>query len=88
MVIEPIDGATRSGRSFSNLQYIDTPTRSSEHRGRKESHKMRKEALLAQVSSRLTPAEVQFYNSMKDLSELSLLCAEMPSKEGKSVETG
>jgi hypothetical protein len=83
--VEPIDGATRSGRSFSNLRSIDTPSRSSEHRGRKET---RKQALLAQVSSRLTPAEVQFYNSMKDLSELSLLCAEMPSKEGKAVETG
>jgi hypothetical protein len=85
---DPIEGTTRPGRSFTNLRSIDTPSRSSEYRGRKETHKVRKEALLTQLSSRLTPAEVHFYNSMKDLSELSLLCAEMPSKEGKDVETG
>jgi hypothetical protein len=62
-----IDGHTRSGRSFKNLQSIDKPTRSSQHRGRKDDHKVRKDALLAQLAKRLTPAEIKFYNSMKDL---------------------
>jgi hypothetical protein len=82
-----IDGHTRSGRSFKNLQSIDKPTRSSQYRGRKDDHKVRKEALLAQLAKRLTPAEIKFYNSMKDLKELSLLSAEILSDEGRYVET-
>jgi hypothetical protein len=62
-----IDGHTRSGRSFKNLQSIDKPTRSSQHRGRKDDHKVRKDALLAQLAKRFTPAEIKFYNSMKDI---------------------
>jgi hypothetical protein len=69
---EIIEGTTRSGRSFKNLRSIDKPSRSSEHRGRKVRHSTRKEALLAQLPKRLTPAEVKFYNDMKDLKELSL----------------
>jgi hypothetical protein len=82
-----IDGHTRSGRSFKNLRSIDKPTRSSQHRGRKDDHKVRKDALLAQLAKRLTPAEIKFYNSMKDLKELSLLSAEILSDEGRYVET-
>jgi hypothetical protein len=41
-----------------------------------------------QLSKRLTPAEVKFYNDMKDLKELSLLCADMPSEVARTVETG
>jgi hypothetical protein len=82
-----IDGHTRSGRSFKNLRSIDKPTRSSQHRGRKDDHKVRKEALLAQLAKRLTPAEIKFYNSMKDLKELSLLSAKILSDEGRYVET-
>jgi hypothetical protein len=85
---EIIEGTTRSGLSFKNLQSIDKPSRSSEHRGRKVSHSTRKEALLAQLSKQLTPAEVKLYNDMKDLKELSLLCADMPSKVARTVETG
>jgi hypothetical protein len=78
---------TLLGRSFKNLRYIDKPTRSSQHRGRKDDHKVRKEALLVQLAKRLTPAELKFYNSMKDLKELSLLSAEILSDEGRYVET-
>jgi hypothetical protein len=46
-----------------------------------------KEALLAQLAKSLTPAEIKFYNSMKDLKELSLLSAEILSDEGRYVET-
>jgi hypothetical protein len=53
----------------------------------KARHSTRKEALIAQLSKRLTPAEVKFYNDMKDL-ELSLLCADMPSEIARVVETG
>jgi hypothetical protein len=69
------------------LQSIDKPTRSSQHRGHKDDHKVRKEALLAQLAKRHTPAEIKFYNSMKDLKELSLLSAEILSDEGRYVET-
>jgi hypothetical protein len=69
------------------LQSIDKPTFSSQHRGGKDDHKVRKDALLAQLAKRLTPAEVNFYNSMKDLKELSLLSAEILSDEGRFVET-
>jgi hypothetical protein len=62
-----IDGHTRSGQSFKNLQSIDKPTCSSQNRGRKDDHKVRKEAFLAQLAKRLTPAEIKFNNSMKDL---------------------
>jgi hypothetical protein len=62
---------------------IDKPARSSQHRGRKDDHKVRKEALLAQLAKRLTPAEIKFYNSMKDLKELSLLSVEILSDEGR-----
>jgi hypothetical protein len=48
---------------------------------------VRKEALLAQLAKRLTPAEIMFYNSMKDLKELSLLSAKFVSDEGRYVET-
>jgi hypothetical protein len=85
---EIIEGTTRSGRSFKNLWSIDKPSRSSDHRGRKARHSTRKEVLLAQLSKRLTPAEVKFYNDMKDLKELSLLCADMPSEVARAVETG
>jgi hypothetical protein len=85
---EIIGGTTRSGRSFKNLRSIDKPSRSSEHRGRKDRHITRKDALLAQLSKRLTPAEVKFYKDMKDLKELSLICADMPSKVARAVETG
>jgi hypothetical protein len=82
-----IDGHTRSGRSFKNLRSINKPTCSSQYRGRKDDHKVRKEALLAQLAKRLTPAEIMFYNSMKDLKELCLLSAEILSDEGRYVET-
>jgi hypothetical protein len=81
-----IDGHTRSGRSFKNLRSIDKPTRSSQHRGHKDDHKVRKEALLAQLAKRLAPAEIKFCNSIKDLKELSLLSAEILSDEGRYVE--
>jgi hypothetical protein len=57
--------------SLKNLRSIDKPSRSSEHIGRKDRHITRKDALLAQLSKRLTPAEVKFYNDMKDLKELT-----------------
>jgi hypothetical protein len=38
-VEEIIEGTTRSGRSFKNLRSIDKPSRSSEHRGRKDRHR-------------------------------------------------
>jgi hypothetical protein len=38
---EIIEGTTRSGRSFKNLRSIDKPSRSSEHRGRKDRHRTR-----------------------------------------------
>jgi hypothetical protein len=69
------------------LQSIDKPTRTSQHRGPKDNHRERKDALLAQLAKRLTPAEIKFYNSMKDLKELSLLSAEILSDEGRYVET-
>jgi hypothetical protein len=59
-----------------------------EQRGWKVRHSKRKDALLAQFSKRLTPAEVKFYNDKQDLRELSLLCADMPSEAARTVETG
>jgi hypothetical protein len=44
---EIIEGTTRSGRSFKNLRSIDKPSCSLEHRGRKDMHRTRKDALLA-----------------------------------------
>jgi hypothetical protein len=85
---EIIEDTTQSGRPFRNLRSIDKPSCSSEHRGTKDWHSTRKEALLAQLSKQLTPAEVKFYNDMKDLKELSLLCADMPSEVARAVETG
>jgi hypothetical protein len=45
-----IEHTTWSGRSFKNLQSIDKPSHSSEHRGRKDRHRTYKDALLAQLS--------------------------------------
>jgi hypothetical protein len=59
-----------------------------EHRDRNVRHSTRKEALLAQLSKQLTPAEVKSYNDMKDLKELSLLYVDMPSEVARAVETG
>jgi hypothetical protein len=85
---EIIEGTTWSGRSFKNLCSTDKPSRSSDHRGRNDRHRTRKDALQAQLSKRLTPAEVKFYNDMKDLKELSLLCADLPSEVATAVEIG
>jgi hypothetical protein len=46
-----------------------------------------KEALLAHLAKRLTPAEIKFYNSTKDLKELSLISAKILSDEGRYVKT-
>ena len=43
---------------------------------------------MTQLSKTLTPAEVKFFNCMKDLDEISLLSAEIPSEEGRYIETG
>ena len=43
---------------------------------------------MTQLSKTLTPAEVKFYNCMKDLDEIGLLSAEIPSKEGRYIGTG
>ena len=43
---------------------------------------------MALLSKGLTPAEVHFYNEMKDLQELSLMSADAPSDEARSVEFG